>query len=35
MWLGAFLQYNRVITRRHRLVGRSTYRVHPCRQETA
>ena len=35
MRLGAFLQYNRVITRRHRLPGRSTYRVHPCRHETA
>ena len=33
MRLGAFLQYNRYTVRRHQRVGRSTCRVHPCKQE--
>ena len=32
MRLGAFLQYNEYTVRRHQ-VGRSTCRVHPCKQE--
>ena len=33
MRLGAFLQYNKYTVGRHQQVGRSTCRVHPCKQE--
>ena len=33
MWLGAFLQYSEYTVSRHLRVGRSTCRVHPCKQE--
>ena len=33
MRLGAFLQYKKYTASRHQQVGRSTCRVHPCKQE--
>ena len=33
MRLGAFLQYKKYMASRHQRVGRSTCRVHPCKQE--
>ena len=33
MRLGAFLQYNKYTASRHQRLGRSTFSVHPCKQE--